>query len=136
MALTDIAGHGGNFAAPAGFNGAFRSWSLTIDTDTARYATFSSKWKKSKLCASGATGSVEAVVQRSAATTKPLPAAGSVITLASFSGACTFTADAGCTYAGTFNFTSVTFSRSPDGEMTMTANVESDGAVTQTWAEA
>ena len=135
MAKTDIYGDGGNFAAPAGFNGDFRSWSATINTDTAVYATFASRWKKSKLLASNVTGSAEAVVQFDAASTKPVPDSGGKIDVASFTGTCTLTAATGCTMSGTFNFTSVQMSRSPDGEMTMVANIESDGDVSIVWDE-
>lgn len=135
MAVTDIYGMGGNFAA-TGFNGDFRNWSVSVNVDTAVYAAWSSRWKRSKLLTGNVTGSAEAVVQFDAANTAPLLDAGGAIDIANFSASVTFTATTGCTITGTFNFTNCTLNRSIENEMTMVANVESDGTVNITWDEA
>ncbi len=140
MAATDIVGYGGGFTGPNGVNADWAAWSLTLVNKVANYATFASRWEKSKLTTSKFTGSVSGTVQYLASNTQPVPLSTVSDTvgtnLTAMAGAATFTATTGCTITGNVCMTNIVLDRRVDGQMTMVANVESDGECLINWTTA
>lgn len=139
---TLITGNGGAVTLPTGFNFKVTGWSAQYTPTTVENTGFDDAgFETHDVACTAMTATVNGVGSYDAATTAPLPAsvvdgAGMAVgDLASLKASLTLTATTGCSYAFTGVCTGVSFTRNAKGQLEITANYRSSGAITQTWDE-
>lgn len=140
MATKNITGPGGGFTTVTGFNGRYEEWSLAFDFGAVDVTAFDDNgWNNTDLTSCKVTGTATGILQYDDTNATPLPAAfvASTFAPASGAGSATFTAQTGCTVAGTFAVTSSNMARSAKAgtKGSVSHTLENQGAVTLTWDE-
>ncbi len=123
MAATDIAGHGGAFAGPAGMDFNAIEWTGTLQIDEiAIPPAFGERWEGAELGAGRFRGSLRGKGQYNTASTAPFAIATAATDWSAFKGTCTLTSITGCTLVGTMIFSEISLRRAHGGYLEITAN--------------
>jgi len=125
--MPDVSGLGGSVTLPNGINLAVRSWSGNLEIDEAVIPpAFGEKWEGSALGAGRFRGSLTAKIRYNESSSKPY----SIDTTAgwtAFTGIATLTAESGCYYTGTFNFSRFNLTRPHGDTAEMTVDFRNAG---------